>query len=632
MNWAIETSELTKIFPARPTRPWFFARPAVDPRLAFAALQRINLQVSQGELFGLVGPNGAGKTTLIKILTTLILPTSGSARLCGIDLRDETAVKRCVGLVTSDERSFYWRLTGRQNLAFFAALQGLSLRQGQQRIAGLLDLLEMSDQADQQFQLYSTGLRQRLSLARALLAQPRVLFLDEPAKGLDPAAQQNLHALLRQQLTRQQGITVFLTSHNLSEVQQLCDRVAILHGGELKACGSLADLQGLVGGRERCRLEVRGGAPALHAELSGRAGVAVAASDAAVVAYEFEESADAQVDAMLAAVRQHQGQVISLQREPLALEAIFARVTAPGFAAPRGVADPARPALPAGQPGSINAARPKGRSPRFFSLLAAFLRRDFYTEKSYRFSFFLQFLGIFFSAAMFFFISRLVGPAAGDALQAYGGDYFAFVLIGIAFSGYFGVGLSSFSSSLRTAQTTGTLEAMLATPASLAAMILGSAQWNYWLTTLRVGVYLAIGWLVMGVDLGRGNWGAALLALLLTVIAFSALGILAASFVMVLKRGDPVTWVFGSAASLLGGVYYPVEVMPGWLQWLARFVPVTYALRAMRLALLQGAGLADLAFDLSILGIFGLVLLPASLLAFRYAVRYARREGSLTHY
>jgi ABC-2 type transport system permease protein len=566
------------------------------------------------------------------MLATLILPSSGSARICGVELSDELAVKRCVGLVASDERSFYWRLTGRQNLDFFAALQGLPARQGQQRIAELLELVGLTGQADQKFQVYSSGMRQRLAIARALLAQPQVLFLDEPTRGLDPAAQQNLYALLRQQLTRQQGITIFLTSHNLAEVQQLCDRVAILQGGQIRACGSLADLQALVGGHERCRLEVRGGAPALHADLAGRAGVTVAASDQEIIAYEFEGGASGQVDAIIDVVRQHQGHLVSLQRQPLALEAIFARVTAPEFAVPPGVADPAKSPPPAGQPGLGRAARPKGRSPRFFSVLAAFLKRDFHTEKSYRFSFFLQFFGIFFSVAMFFFISRLVGPAAGAALQAYGGDYFSFVLIGIAFSGYLGTGLSSFASSLRTAQTTGTLEAMLATPASLAALVLGAAQWNYWMTTLRVLLYLAIGWLVMGVDWGQGNWGAALLVLVLTVIALSALGILAASFVMVLKRGDPVTWVFGSLAGLLGGVYYPVEVMPAWLQWLARFVPVTYALRAMRLALLQGAGLADLASDLTILGIFGLVLLPASLLAFRYAVRYARREGSLTHY
>jgi ABC-2 type transport system permease protein len=253
-------------------------------------------------------------------------------------------------------------------------------------------------------------------------------------------------------------------------------------------------------------------------------------------------------------------------------------------------------------------------------------------EFSYRFATLLQFLGVFLSIGVFYFISRLLGDAPHPSLEAYGGDYFSFVLIGIAFAGYFGVGLSSFSDSLRRAQTTGTLEAMLSSPTGVSTIILSASLWSYVLTTLRVGLYLLVGTALLGVDLGEGNYLAAVVVLALTILSFSGLGVLAASFIMVLKRGNPVTWAFGALSSLLGGVYYPIDVLPAWLQPLAYLLPVTYALRAMRLALLQGATFGQLAPDLLALALFSLILTPLSLLVFRQAVGRARRDGSLTHY
>jgi ABC-2 type transport system permease protein len=267
-----------------------------------------------------------------------------------------------------------------------------------------------------------------------------------------------------------------------------------------------------------------------------------------------------------------------------------------------------------------------------FTKALAFLSRDFRLELSYRFSFFLQFFGIFFSVFLFYFLSLLLGEAASPYLQEYGGNYFAFVLIGIAFSGYFGVGLSSYAGSIREAQTMGTLEAILMTPTRLSTMVLASSLWDYLMTTFRVLVYLAIGVVAFGLDLGQGNLPAALVVLVLTVVSFSSLGILSASFIMVLKRGDPVTWLFNSLASLLGGVYYPIGIMPVWLQQIAGLLPITYALRAMRLALLQGASVGDLLPDLAALAGFSVVLLPISLLAFRFAVHRAKVDGSLTYY
>ncbi len=261
----------------------------------------------------------------------------------------------------------------------------------------------------------------------------------------------------------------------------------------------------------------------------------------------------------------------------------------------------------------------------------AFLRRDLRLQLSYRFAFFLQFFNVFFGIFMFRFLSLLVGDSAAPYLADYGGDYFAFVLIGLAFSGYFGVGLRSFASNLRDAQITGTLEAMLMTPSRLSTIILSSGIYDYGFITFQVLVYLALGALIFNVQL-KGNFAAALVILALTIVAMSCLGILAASFIMVLKRGDPVTWLFNSLSLLLGGVYYPVEIMPDWLQVFSRLLPVTYSLAAMRQALLNNASFAELAPDLLALLVFSVILLPLSLLAFRLAVQRAKIDGSLAHY
>ncbi len=230
-----------------------------------------------------------------------------------------------------------------------------------------------------------------------------------------------------------------------------------------------------------------------------------------------------------------------------------------------------------------------------------------------------------------YFLGRLIGATATPALDPYGGNYFAFVLVGVALNGYFAIGLSAFASNVRQAQMTGTLEAMLLTPTRPSTLIVGSSLWDYVSMTLNVLTYLVIGAL-LGVDFSRGDYVAALIVLALSAITFSAVGIIAASVILVTKRGDPVTWMFNALFTLLGGVFYPVEILPVALQQVAAFLPVTHALRAMRLALLQGYSLSALTREVMILAAFAVVLAPLSWLAFRLAVRLAKREGSLAQY
>lgn len=554
MTNAIDAFQLTKYYPQHES----LGDVILDRHQPVPAVDQVSLTVPAQEVFGLLGPNGAGKTTLVKMLCTLITPTSGEARVCGHDLRAEQAVKASLGLVTSDERSFYWRLSGRANLRFYAALHGLAPESVPPRITEVLDIVGLRTKADQPFRTYSTGMRQRLSIARALLHHPQILFLDEPTKGLDPTATRQLHTLIREDLIQRQEMTVFLTTHRLEEAEALCDRVGILHEGRILAAGPLEEL------REKYQKD--------------------------------------------------------------SLQDIFPAV----------LRQPQTPPPPVSFPEIGNSREPETASirpqPGPFRKMMAFLRRDFRSEFSYRLSFFLQFFHVFFSVAVFYFIAQMIGEADIPQLEPYGGDYFPFVLLGIALSGYVGVGLSSFSRGIRKAQTTGTLEAMLSTPTRLSTIVISSSLWSYLLTTFRVLVYLILGALFLGAEFTLQGWGWAGLILLLTIVSLSSLGIVAASFIMVLKKGDPVTWAFGALTNLLGGIYYPVEILPRWLQFFSALLPVTYSLRGMRRALLQGGGFPVLKMDLAALVGFSVVLLPLSLAAFRYAVRRAKRDGSLTHY
>lgn len=210
----------------------------------FLAINNISLQVKQGEIFALVGQNGAGKTTLIKILSCLILPTKGKVDMMGYDISKEgERVRVSIGLVSSDERSFYWRLTLRQNLYFFAALYNLSGENAKRRIEELSRLLEINDYLDKRFQECSSGIKQRLSIARSLLSDPSILFMDEPFKSLDLHSVKNLKNFIKKILVEEQGKAVFFISHNFNEVENFADRIAIMYKGEILACGTLSDLR-----------------------------------------------------------------------------------------------------------------------------------------------------------------------------------------------------------------------------------------------------------------------------------------------------------------------------------------------------------------------------------------------------
>jgi ABC-2 type transport system ATP-binding protein len=209
------------------------------------ALRAVDLSIARGELFGLLGPNGAGKTTMVKIFTTLLLPTSGSAMILGLDaVRNPWPVRKRIGFVFGGERGLYSRLSGLDNLRYFADLYQIPPDVSRRRIQALLDILDLKGREHDKVEAYSRGMKQRLHLARGLLNEPEVLFLDEPTIGLDPVGGRELRSLVRR--LADEGMTIFLTTHYMLEADAICDRIAVIKQGEIVAEGTPSSIKDVV--------------------------------------------------------------------------------------------------------------------------------------------------------------------------------------------------------------------------------------------------------------------------------------------------------------------------------------------------------------------------------------------------
>lgn len=271
-DFAIEAHQLVKKFPARPGTGdksaesgnpappkkrslWPFGKK--EPKALFTAVNGVDLQIQRGEIFGLLGPNGAGKSTTIRMLCTLLEPTSGTARVNGFDVvKQANDVRRNLGTVLAGERSIYWKLSGRENLEYFAALYHIPQPIAKKRVEELIERIELKDRANELVEKYSTGMRQRIAIAKALLARPPILLLDEPTLGLDPQAARNLRELIAQ--LKQEGHTILLTTHYMEEADQLSDRIGIIDTGKVIALDTPEGLKRRIDQKEIIRLEVTG--------------------------------------------------------------------------------------------------------------------------------------------------------------------------------------------------------------------------------------------------------------------------------------------------------------------------------------------------------------------------------------
>ncbi len=265
------------------------------------------------------------------------------------------------------------------------------------------------------------------------------------------------------------------------------------------------------------------------------------------------------------------------------------------------------------------------------AVLAAFLRRDLREALTYKFSFVTSFVAVVLSTATFYFVAKLV-PGDAPSLGPFGGDYFSFAVVGVAFASLLGVFQGGVAAVVRNAQLAGTLEALLVTPVSLPAILFGSSLYSLAFQLFRTALHLGVAWAFFGLALGRVNGPGVLAVGALTVLCFLSVGILSASFILVYKTGNPFGWILGTLSGLLGGVVFPVALLPPWIRWASSLLPLTYALDGMRKSLLSSAGFAGILPDVAALAAFDAVLLPLSLVAFRLAVRKAKRDGTLAHY
>jgi ABC-2 type transport system ATP-binding protein len=270
MDFAVEVNGLRRVF--MPKR-----RPEV------VALDDVSMSVRAGEVHGLLGPNGAGKTTLVKVLSTVLLPSAGRATVMGFDIVSETAkVRPLIGIVFGGDRGLYNRLTARQNLRYWAALYKLAPKDGRSRTDALLERVGLAERADDRVETFSRGMRQRLHLARGLVNDPPVLFLDEPSTGMDPVAAHEFRSIVRQ--LQAEGRTVFITTHDMAEAEALCDRVTFIDRGRLLATESPAALSERLCRFER--VECEGASAAVLAGLGDLPGVSRMATVDAITRIE----------------------------------------------------------------------------------------------------------------------------------------------------------------------------------------------------------------------------------------------------------------------------------------------------------------------------------------------------------
>jgi ABC-2 type transport system ATP-binding protein len=280
-SWAIGADNLVKKFPQRGNgketndkkeKKFRWPQFKREPKALFTAVDGVSLQIERGEIFGLLGPNGAGKSTTIRMLCTLLEPTSGTAHVNGYDIvKQANDVRRSLGTVLAGERSIYWKLTGRENLEYFAALYHIPPRIAKQRVEELIERMELKERANELVEKYSTGMRQRIAISKALLARPPILLLDEPTLGLDPQAARNLRELILE--LQKEGHTILLTTHYMEEADQLSDRIGIIDTGKIIALDTPDGLKQCIGQSEVVKLEVSGWYEKIGAQLRRLNGV-----------------------------------------------------------------------------------------------------------------------------------------------------------------------------------------------------------------------------------------------------------------------------------------------------------------------------------------------------------------------
>ena len=303
------------------------------------ALQGVDLQVEPGEFFGLLGPNGAGKTTLIKILTTLLLPSEGSAKIFGFDVEHQTKqIRRIMNMVAGGEQSGYGILTVREQLWMFSQFYGLPSKDGWRRVDELIDAVGLQEQREQRVSTLSTGQRQKMNFARGLLNDPWIFFLDEPTLGLDVAAARAVRELVLAWKAAVPGRTILLTTHYMAEADELCERIAIVDHGRILALGTPDELKRRVQRESVFRIELNhlDGGPASLRRLPGVLNAAAAAAqddgkDRQTVEINLTLVDDGVLGSVVGALAERGSHILALRKSEPSLEDVFVELVGRGF-------------------------------------------------------------------------------------------------------------------------------------------------------------------------------------------------------------------------------------------------------------------------------------------------------------
>jgi ABC-type multidrug transport system ATPase subunit/ABC-type polysaccharide/polyol phosphate export permease len=558
--------------------------------LVVEAVKGVSFGVARGQLYGLLGPNGAGKTTTIKMLTTLLVPSGGQARVLGYDVvADARRVRASIGSVFGGDRGLYERLSALDNLRYFAELYGVAPRAQRRRIAMVLDLVGLAGRERERVEGYSRGMRQRLHIARGLLHDPPVVFLDEPTIGVDPVGARELRATIAS-LT-QQGKTVLLTTHYMHEADALCDRVGVIGDGRLLDEGTPRP-QVSGGGPHRGRDRgVRGLGRRRRGPAPGPGG----------------------------------GGGLAGRARP--------RPGAPGpvgqrAGAHRGAAGPAgrRPGGPGGDAGADPGGRlcrpdhPRGGPMSPGGGLAGLLRLvglgwAFHVKRLSRSGFFLLISAVepVVYASIAFFMFR-AGDRPGSLLYA---------AIGAGMLGVWSTTLTGSGQAITLLRQEGMLELLVAAPVPFLRVLVPIT-----LATATVGLYslvatLAWGRLLFGIPLGVAHPWLLLLAVPATVVALGLLGVVLASVFVLYRHANALTNLLEFPVYLATGLLVPVAAMPGWVRPLSWLLAPTWGARAIREAVLGGDPLpaigACVLLGIAYLGVGGLALRRFELLARRRA-------------
>jgi ABC-2 type transport system ATP-binding protein len=323
-EFAVRTEHLTRTYRRKRRRGWFRNKADESPA-EFTALDRVNLEVRPGELFGLLGPNGAGKTTLIKILTTLLAPSAGKAWVDGLDVEiQQHALRPRINMVSGGESSGYGILTVRENLWMFARIYGVPNHLIRERTDRMLDIVGLTEQANSRVSHLSTGQRQKMNFCRGFITDPKILFLDEPTLGLDVTAARNIRRFVRQWMKGDAGRTLLLTTHYMAEADELCDRLAIVDRGKILACDSPANLKRRVQERPLFELSLAPGANGI-ADLTGLPGVHQTTRTETPTTIELKVSLDeeAAIGSVVQKVAAGGTRILNLRKAELTLEDVF---------------------------------------------------------------------------------------------------------------------------------------------------------------------------------------------------------------------------------------------------------------------------------------------------------------------